>query len=48
MLRRSAQVYRAACADANANAPSLALALVRPRTVDGLDVEPHPWWTPAE
>ncbi len=33
-------------ARADANAPSL--GLVRPRTVDGLDVEPHPGWTPQE
>jgi hypothetical protein len=36
--------YRAACDDANA--PSL--ALIRPRKVDGLDVETHPGWTPDE
>ncbi|MFI7545216.1 hypothetical protein [Actinoplanes sp. NPDC049599] len=33
-------------AQANANAQSL--ALVRPRTVDGLVVEAHPGWTPDE
>jgi hypothetical protein len=32
--------------EASPNAQSL--ALVRPRTVEGLDVEPHPGWTRAE
>ncbi|MFC4066801.1 hypothetical protein [Actinoplanes subglobosus] len=36
--------YRAARDDPNAQS----LALVRPRSVDGLDVEAHPGWTPAE
>lgn len=38
------RLNRAARADPSA--PSL--ALVRPRRVEGLDVEPHPGWTPAE
>lgn len=37
-------LYRDARADANAQS----LALVRPRTVDGLIVEPHPGWTADE
>ena len=38
------RLNRAARADANAQS----LALVRPRRVEGLDVEPHPGWTPQE
>ncbi len=38
------RLNRAARDDANAQS----LALIRPRTVDSLDVEPHPGWTPEE
>ena len=38
------QLNRNARASANAQSP----ALVLPRSVDGLDVEPHPGWTRAE
>jgi hypothetical protein len=34
--------------NARASANAQSLALVRPPSVDGLDVEPHPGWTRAE
>jgi hypothetical protein len=34
--------------NARASANAQSLAAIRPRTVDGLDVEPHPGWTRAE
>ena len=38
------RLYRAARADAN----SQSLALIKPKDVGGIDIEPHPGWTAAE